>query len=147
MGQEIVCRILYLEGHKQDKDNEANYLFGRQVGSVWFVTLISCVVDTFLIDKTDVLVPIPAVIQTCYIPDFKPSFASHIFVVSVVRVTQCELRILSVRFLGSEISVVMCDKNDSLSACNLVLCHFVNGCKIPVEASAFIRAVVEPRTT
>ena len=32
-------------------------------------------------DKTDVLVPIHAVIQTCYISGFKPSFASHIFVV------------------------------------------------------------------
>jgi len=26
--------MLYLEGHKQDKDNEAKYLCDRQVGSV-----------------------------------------------------------------------------------------------------------------
>jgi len=54
-----------LEGHKEDKVNEANYLSGRQVGIVWFVILISCVGDTFLVDKTDVLVPIHAVIQSC----------------------------------------------------------------------------------
>ena len=72
-----------MEGHKQDKDNEANYeyLCGRQVGSVWFLILTSCVGDIFLVDKTDVLVPIHAVIQTCYIQDFKPSFESQIFVV------------------------------------------------------------------
>jgi len=76
-----VCRILYLEGHKQVKDNEANYFCDTQFDSVWFVILISCVVDTFLVDKTDVLAPIHAVIQTWYIPDFKPSFGLHIFVV------------------------------------------------------------------
>ena len=43
--------------------------------------------------------------------------------------------------------VYVCDKNDSLSAFNVALCHFVNGCNIPVEASASIRAIFEPRTT
>lgn len=70
-----------MEGHKLDRDNEANNLSGRQVGSVWFVILISCLGDIFLVDKTDVLLPIHAVIQTGYVQDFKPPFRSHIFVV------------------------------------------------------------------
>jgi hypothetical protein len=54
---------------------------------------------------------------------------------------ESELTVLSVRFLGSEMKC--CDvcaiPTTVLSACNTVLCHFVNNCNIPVEAPPFIR--------
>ena len=44
------------------------------------VTLISCVVDTFVVDITDVCTPFCAAIRTGFITRLKPSFGSRIFV-------------------------------------------------------------------
>ena len=44
------------------------------------VTLISCVIDTFIADITDVYTPFCAVIRTGFITRLKPSFGSRICV-------------------------------------------------------------------
>jgi hypothetical protein len=44
------------------------------------VTLISFVVDTFIMDITDVCTPFRAVMRTGFITSLKPSFGSRIFV-------------------------------------------------------------------
>ena len=44
------------------------------------VNLIPCVVDTFIVDITDVCTPFCAAIRTGFITRLKPSFGSRIFV-------------------------------------------------------------------
>jgi hypothetical protein len=106
---------------------------------VCFVILISCFGDNFVVDITDVFIAIRAVIQTRYIMDFQPSFGSQIFVI----VLWCDVWSVSWQFwafvfLEMEYKALwcVCDSNDSLSAGNTVLCHFVRGCNISSRSTS-----------